>query len=43
MIQSIREEPVEGVYIDPLEELDAPRIIEQDNVDEVEFEPEFEG
>jgi ribose transport system substrate-binding protein len=43
VIQSIRDEPVEGVYIDPLEELDAPRIIEQDNVDEVEFEPEFEG
>lgn len=43
LIQSIREEQVEGVYIDPLEELGAPRIIAQDNVDEVEFEPEFEG
>lgn len=43
LIQSIREEAVTDVYIDPLEEMDAPRIITQDNVDEVEFEPEFEG
>jgi ribose transport system substrate-binding protein len=43
LIQSLREEPVEGMYIDPLEETGAPRIITQDNVDEVEFEPEFEG
>jgi ribose transport system substrate-binding protein len=43
VIQSIREEPVTDVYIDPLEELDAPRIITQENVDEVQFEPEFEG